>query len=240
MRIAIFVNNYPPRTGGLEYHVENLGRALAKMGHEVWVLTILNPPGKRFDHGVHVLTGSSHFPIAGVISFPSWGSTRTIAKSLRELKIDIVATNTRFFPMTYVGVRAAQKAGLPIIHTEHGSGFVATENPVVWLGSRIVDLTFGRFVLRSAHKVLGVSQAVVDFVKDLSDKPANVFYNAITPPRDDVTRPDRPHHLVFVGRLVAGKGWDTFLETFAWLTQQGVNVTGEVIGDGPNSTMYGT
>ena len=56
----------------------------------------------------------------------------------------MVSTHTRFFPMSFVGARAAQKAGIPYIHTEHGSNFVNNSNPIIAIGSRVVDLSLGR------------------------------------------------------------------------------------------------
>ncbi|MCL3777004.1 MULTISPECIES: glycosyltransferase family 4 protein [unclassified Actinomyces] len=231
MRIAIITNSYPPRMGGLEQHIENLAHGLAGLGHEVWVLTIAVQTGTREDDGVRVLTGRSHLPVAEVISFPGPGTTRALARFLREKHIDLVSTHTRFFPMSLVGLRAARRAGLPVIHTEHGSGFVTNPSPVISLGSRTVDLTAGRYVLSHAQKVLGVSPEAAAFATRLGAREAEVFYNAITPPPAGTTV-DRPGHLVFVGRMVAGKGWDTFLDALAQLRADGLSVDGEVLGDG--------
>ena len=179
MKIAMIVNSYPPRLGGLESHIENLAHGLAEQGHRVWVLTISDSPGRRTDDGVRVLTGRSHLPIAEVISCPSPGARRAITGFLRAQAIDVVSTHTRFFPMSLVGLRAAHAAGVPVIHTEHGSGFVATPSPVIALGSRAVDLTAGRYVLRRAERVLAVSPQAAAFVKRLGGVDADVFYNEI-------------------------------------------------------------
>lgn len=232
MKIAMIVNSYPPRVGGLEFHIENLAQGLTDLGHEVWILTISAQPGQRRDGKVRVLTGRAHLPIADVITVPNLGTTARLTRFLRDNAIDLVSTHTRFFPMSFVGMRAAQRAGIPVIHTEHGSGYVATPSPIIFLGSRTVDLSFGRYVLTHANKVLGVSPQAAAFAEKLGAPQADVFYNAITPPQpvDDVQ--DRPSHLVFVGRMVPGKGWDTFLEAVAELRQLGYEVTGELLGDG--------
>ncbi|WP_216404525.1 glycosyltransferase family 4 protein [Arcanobacterium phocae] len=232
MQIAMIVNNYPPKVGGVEYHVQNLAHELVQLGHKVWVLNISNTPGSRSDEGVKVITRKAHLPIADVITVPGFGTTRDITQFLIKNRIDVVSIHTRFFPMSFVGLRAAQKAGVPVVHTEHGSGFVATKNPIVWLGSRVVDLTMGRYILRHATKLFGVSEAVTAFVEKLSGRHADVFYNAITPPKPRSAHPNRPNHLVFVGRMVAGKGWDTFLDVVAQLRNEGYDVDGELLGDG--------
>lgn len=231
----MIVNRYPPYVGGVEFHVRNLATALAEQGHELWVLTIAEKAGERIDEGpVRVLTGTAHAPIAEIITFPAPGATRRIAEFLREHSIDAVSVHTRFFPMSFVGVRAARRAGIPVIHTEHGSDFVASDSPIVSIGSRIVDFTMGRYVLKSADRVVAVSPEAAAFASRLGGVRASVFYNAITPPAYDAPPVQRPSSLVFVGRLVPGKGWDVFIGAIEALRDRGVEVTGELLGAGPD------
>lgn len=233
MRIAFVVNSYPPRLGGLESHIYHLSVSLARLGHQVYVLTISDEPGHRTQERVDIRTNRRYFPIADIISFPAVGTTRQIARFLKRESIDAVSVHTRFFPMSFVGVRAARKAGIPVIHTEHGSGFVASSSPVIRSASRAVDVTMGRYVLRHADRVLGVSEQAAAFASRLGGVNTQVFYNAITPPaRRSVPINDRRRHLVFVGRMVPGKGWDTFIEAVARLREAGAQVSGELLGTG--------
>ena len=205
LRIALVTNTYPPRMGGLELHIANLAHNLSDLGHRIWVLTIASEPSKRMDGDIRVRTERSYLPIADVISFPAIGTTSAIARFLREHSIDVVSTHTRFFPMSFVGLRAAHAARVPVIHTEHGSGFVATPSAPIAVGSRVVDLSMGRYVLRHADRVLAVSPQAAAFAQRLGARHADVFYNAITPSQHTGPIEDRPAHLVFVGRMVAGK-----------------------------------
>ena len=118
-------------------------------------------------------------------------------------------------------------------HTEHGRGFVSSTSSLVALGSRTVDLTVGRYVSRHADRVLAVSAESAAFASSLGGVRAEVFYNAITPPVPDADKPIRPNHLVFVGRVVPGKGWETFLHAVAALRADGHDVDGELLGGGP-------
>ena len=90
----------------------------------------------------------------------------------------------------------------------------------------------GRYVLRHADRVLAVSPQAAAFAQRLGARHADVFYNAITPSQHTGPIEDRPAHLVFVGRMVAGKGWETFLDAVAALRSRGIAATGEMIGDG--------
>lgn len=233
MRIAFIVNHYPPHVGGAETHVAHLPAQLTTLGHQVWVLNLAEVPERRQDEQVTVLTGRASAQVAEIITLPQLGTTGRIAEFLRSQSIELVSIHTRFFPMSLVGLRAASRAGIPVIHTEHGSGFVSSTSSLVALGSRTVDLTVGRYVLRHADRALAVSEESADFASRLGGVPAGVFYNAITPPVPDYDRPDRPNHLVFVGRVVPGKGWETFLHAVAALRADGHDVDGELLGGGP-------
>lgn len=236
MRIAFVVNNYPPRTGGVELHVRSLATELAQKGHEVLVVTLGNEPGWSRIGALEILTLREHFRITDILGFPSLGTRKHLTRLLREREIDIVSVHTRFFPMSYVGMRAARSAGVPLIHTEHGSGHVASGSGLIRLASRVVDFTLGRIVLRSADRVLGVSESVTDFTHRLAGVNGEVFYNAIAAGQAngaaDSGYTSRPSHLVFVGRLVEGKGWREFLELVASVKAERSDLTAEILGDG--------
>ncbi|HHU40084.1 MAG TPA: glycosyltransferase family 4 protein [Propionibacterium sp.] len=232
MRIVFVVNNYPPRVGGLENHVSSLARHLAAAGHEVVVHTMSDAGTRRTtatEQGVEVHRWPEAFQIGGLLGFPTLGAARGLWRAITRSGADLVSTHTRFFPLTWLAVAAARAARLPVVHTEHGSGHVASPSPVIKVGSRVVDETFGRLSLRGADAVLGVSEEVVAFVRALSGVGGHVFYNAIEAPEVAGTPPHLRRHLVFVGRIVPGKGWEDFLKVVASVDD---DVTAEVLGDG--------
>lgn len=237
--IAIVVNNFPPRVGGLEKHVDALAGQLAALGHRVTVFTVSGEPGVAVEGGVRVHRLPRRFPIADVISFPPLGTTRRLTSALREQGVTVVSTHTRFFPLTWIGTRAARRAGVPSIHTEHGSDYVRSASPLIEFASRMVDLTLGRRALRRSTQVLAVSKEAAAFVKRLSGRGSELFANAIDLDEWSVpasARPAGPSRLVFVGRLVPGKGWDTFLSVCAALqgTLRERGVDAHVLGGGPD------
>lgn len=87
-----------------------------------------------------------------------------------------------------------------------------------------------RCALRRAAVSIAVSRAVADHL----DSPAVVIPNAY---RDGIFRTlpgiERTRDLVFVGRLVAGKGVDTLLSALALLRASGLRPSLSVVGDGP-------
>lgn len=232
MKIAFVVNNYPPRVGGVETHVASLASQLHALGHRVVVYTLHEHPGRSEESGITVVRLPEHGRIGGVVGFPGPDVAGRIARALAADGTEIVSVHTRFFPMTWVGIRAARRVGIPAVHTEHGSGHVVSESRLISLASRAVDLTAGRVALRRADVVLGVSDAVLAFVERLAARRGTPFPNAIDAPATHAP-PPRPGHLVFVGRMVSGKGWDVFVDLVARLRAEGREVTGELLGDGP-------
>lgn len=235
MRIAFVVNNFPPRVGGLETHVYGLARHLVAAGHEVRVLALTDEVDRRFEDDLDVIRFREFLRIGDVLGFPVPGTTRRVVRDLAQWRPDVISVHTRFFPMSWVGLRVARRLGVPLIHTEHGSGHVASESRVIRWGSRAVDFTFGRAVLRGATQVLGVSEKTVAFVEKLSGRKAKVFYNAIEPAGEVGEALPAPEGLkvVFVGRLVSGKGSDVFIDVVAELRERGVDASAVVLGDGP-------
>lgn len=212
MRFAIVVNNYPPKVGGVELHVANLVKALRARGHELTIFTLAAAPSLIVEaDGVEICSLRERFRVGGVLGFPPIGTGRTLRREFRKRKIQVVSTHTRFFPMTYLGIRAAKAMGIPTIHTEHGSGYVASSSLLIRVASRLVDWSMGRYVLRKSSRVLGVSKDVLRFVKDLADVDAELFYNAIDTTKA-LPHPTRSNRLVFIGRIVEGKGWQIVLE----------------------------
>lgn len=236
MHVAFVVNNYPPHIGGVERHVKSLADALVALGDRVTVVTLASGDPERIEGGVRVLRHPSRLRIGDVLSFPLPGETRRLVRRLRADGVDVISTHTRFFPMSVVGMRVARRLGVPAIHTEHGSDFVRGVSPIVALGSRLVDVTLGRNVLRSVDRVLAVSEQVQAFVRRLAGVDSIVFYNAI-----DVDRwlspPHRPERLAFVGRIVGGKGWDVLLDALEIIHgEYDISVDCDIYGEGPQSS----
>lgn len=234
MKFAFIVNNYPPRVGGVELHVHALATELLALGHEVTVITLSEAPSATYELGAEIIRLQERLRVGDVLGFPPLGTKRKISRILRSRDIDAVSIHTRFFPMSYLGLRSAQNARIPVVHTEHGSDHVASDSLLIRICSRIVDLTIGRIVLQRANQVLGVSEAVVEFVKRLAGVKASVFYNAITETQSIPLVSQDCTKYVFVGRIVPGKGWDTFLQMIANLHREDTSITAHIIGDGPD------
>lgn len=236
MRFLFAVNNYPPHRGGVENHVESLAQQLVKLGHICTVVTLAAQESDTVQKGVRVVSLKSHFNIGSVFSFPAWGTRRKLTHLARELRIDCVSVHTRFFPMTWVGIAVARSARRPSLLTEHGSNFVSGVSAPVALASRLVDVTLGRRALRRATGVLAISDASQRFVQRLARRQSTVFNNAIFIQDWWPQSPVHQERLVFVGRLVPGKGWSETVQAFNALAGEFPNLELDVFGNGPEDS----
>lgn len=245
MRIGFIVNNYPPHMGGVEQHVHSLAFELAKLGHQISVITLADKKiiqsssshkksldnNSNAESAVRVLRVPCWFNVGDVFSLPTPLGLGRILCAVKRANLDVISVHTRFFPLTWLGVLLGKYLNTPVLLTEHGSDFVINDSPLISFASKVVDCTFGRFALRNATRILGVSPAVSNFVKKLAGVDAKVFFNAVAPP-DSLIKRHPPTHLVFIGRLVPGKGWETFIRIAKVLKKDIPGLSATIIGGG--------
>lgn len=231
--ILFVVNSYPPRLGGLEKHVASLAQKIVAQGNRATVISIHDIPSDGYSSGVRVITRRGHLNIGSVFSFPPLGTKKLIKELISSTNVTGVSVHTRFFPMSWLGICAAQQANIPAVITEHGSNFVTGAKRFVLLASRIIDWTMGRWALRRANQVLAISNESASFVKKLSGRKAIIFNNAVETDFWHKQFTGNEQKLVFIGRLVPDKGWKESLETFDTLATGNPNIQLHLFGDGP-------
>jgi len=116
LRIALISDCYVPRLGGIEMQVHDLARHLQLAGHDVVVLT--TTPGPAVVDGVRV-----HRINVPLLPFDipfTRKAFREVARLLADEQVDVAQFHGGVLsPLSYVGARAAQKAGLPTVITVH-------------------------------------------------------------------------------------------------------------------------
>lgn len=244
------VSNYPPLSGGLGVYVANLSKTLSTNGHQVTVLTLEGDCETEADEdGVRVVRLPRRLGYRGVFASPVGANS---FEKLRQLisEVDIVNAHTRYFPLTYFSVSTAKDLQVPIVLTEHGGGFVNSTSWPTLIGARLADQSIGRWALSKADQVLAVSAVSQDFVERLSGRRPIVVGNGIdlnfwdrsksvgqraSDLRSQGSSSNLPGNVIFVGRLVAEKGWRLLLD--AWGSIPLVDRAGSrliYVGDGPD------
>lgn len=228
---AFVVANYPPHSGGVEAHVQAVARCMVRRGIAVTVFTC-EEVGVRESEGVTVVGMGRNLEVGGAWGLPDAGPALSLPRDLSAWGVTQVSVHTRFFPSTWVGTWAAHRIGVPVMLTEHGGGPVATGSRMVTRAARVVDSTVGRRVLRTADRVVAVSQRSATLVRELSGRHAEVVGNGIDFGFWSETAGDSPpgDRLLFVGRLVREKGWRQFL---ALVAGDPLEAPAVLAGDGP-------
>jgi|GEM_PF-1192532 len=184
MKIAALTTYFDPEENGLTRYINGLYGALLKEHPEIEVdvITFDTLKTKKYKEKTNNRT------IYRLDCIPMLGRTYAVLtkkgkKQLREIfqnnSYDLINTHTRFFLSSYYGIRLSKKYHIPVIHTEHGSGFVKhSRRPIEW-AAKAYDLTLGKYVLKNADLVCGVSESCCQFAKKLGAKKTAVVSNGI-------------------------------------------------------------
>ena len=166
-RILLIAGFYLPVVGGYIKIINELAKGFVKQGYTVDVLTCLtsSSPHSEVIENINVYRLSAIGLIQG--NFPIPMVSRYNIETISELsKHDYycIITNTRFFPICFIGWLLSRRRGTPLIHLEHGSLHTISESRVVSIMGRIYDHTVGRLIIQSAVWNYGVSAPAVDFL----------------------------------------------------------------------------
>ncbi|HET9634006.1 MAG TPA: glycosyltransferase family 4 protein [Terrabacter sp.] len=243
--LLVVATNFAETHGGVQAHLAELLPRLVRRGVAVTVAYLGDRTEPYALDGVTAVPLRRRVDLKDVIGLPGplqWAAfVRQVKRGgLPAGPVTAVSTHTRFFPMSALGVRLGRRLGVPVLHTEHGAGSVVTGSPLLELGSRGVDATMGRWVLRNADRVVAVSAQAAGFVRELAGVDPLLIPNGIDVDRWLGAEPGArttagPRPLVFVGRVVAEKGWQDFLEVARVVRERtGVAREVHVVGDGPD------
>lgn len=242
MKLLIFASLYYPFSGGYVQSLHELAKRLVIRGMDVTLLacnTHGDNPREEVRDGVRVLRVDAWnsrklnetFPIPRPLS-----ALKIILLLSRE-KFDIVSTQTRFFPLTWIGFLFAKIKRIPVIHTERGGQHTASGNMLVDFIGRFIDHTFGWLVCRFSNQVIGVSEAACAFAGHLGAKNPIKIYNGVDCDFWQLTNlrvyDTRRLEVTFVGRLIYAKGVQDLLQALASLKAVNCKPKVNIVGDGP-------
>lgn len=214
LRVAMIGQKGIPAThGGVEHHVEQLGRRLVELGHEVTVFT--RPQ----------YTDPSILEYAGMrtVSVPTIG-TKHLDAIVHSLLCTLRCLTGRYDVVHYHAIGPcllsplARLSGVRVVATIHGQDWRRAK----WNRIASAILRFGEWIaLRVPHATISVSQSLARQYKDAGARRVVYIPNGVcvTDGSDDeafleeLGVADTPY-ILFVGRLVPEKGLHTLIE--AW------------------------
>ncbi|MFY1642740.1 glycosyltransferase family 4 protein, partial [Methanoculleus bourgensis] len=238
-RILILAGCYLPVVGGYIKIVHELARKFVDLGYTVDILTCncTNEVQHEVLDDINIHRLSSWNLVHGSYPVPTF-SLGNISSVLNLAKNDYqcIITNTRFYPICFVGWILSKFYRTPLIHLEHGSCHTVSDSFIVSTFGRIYDHTLGSILVKSAKMNFGVSIPAVMFLNHLGAKNAKVMHNGIDLSAFENTKPigytKAPGRTVitYIGRLVYGKGVQDLLSIFPKLKG---DVQLLIVGDGP-------
>ena len=204
--------------GGGERHLADLSRALVDLGHEVYAAVV---PGSPLSTELSFLTGERLLALSRR-NYPK--NVTSLAGFIRANDIQIVhAHAARDYHLAALSVRLASRSRLVI--TRHALFPLRTIN---------------KPLLRSAARVIAVSEAVAESVRQsgvIEASKITVVHNGIDVDRFDRSAPatasgsDLPMIVGTVGHLAPIKGHDIFLRAAALISAQRRDVRFVIVGE---------
>jgi glycosyltransferase involved in cell wall biosynthesis len=237
--ILILAGVYLPVVGGYIKIIHELALKLTDSGYTVDILTCNRgnmAPCETLDN-INVYRLSSWDLVQGNLPVPKI-SYRNIVSLLSLAKNDYhyIITNTRFYPICFIGWILSWWHAIPLIHLEHGSRHTVSDNSWVSLIANLYDHSVGSLLVKNAAINFGVSTAATEFLRHLGAKKAKTMHNGINFSSFHDAKPDtdikRPGSIVitYIGRLIYAKGVQDLVSVFPGIKG---DVQLLIVGDGP-------
>lgn len=243
MKLLIFSPYYPPHIGGIENYTAELAARLAKKDLHITIFTSqlpTNSPQKETVNSVEIIRFPafeiiSNYPLPKFWSLTFWNLFFDLFKKY----FDVTISQTRFFSTSLLAFVFTKIKKKRWIHIEHGSSFVQTDNYLISFFARAYDITLGKIILNSSDQIIAISESVQKFVHSLAPKsPCRVIYRGFDIKKIEKIEPNyslkeqykNDTIIIFIGRLISGKGVADLLQAFSKIKKQ--NVKCFIIGDG--------
>lgn len=234
--VGIMAASYPPNIGGYEHVISRMALSLADHGLAVHVYTHVQAPESSPGIAVHSISALGL--VGGFFPIPTPLGIVQLFRAVRASGPDILVTNTRFFLLNLAATVLARMLSIPVVHIEHGAGPVRVEGGFLQRLANLYDRTLGRIVVSRAAVACGISPASRAFLRDLgaeSPKAIHVPYDLTPFLRQGPSEGNgESKELLFVGRLIYGKGLRDFLLAVGRIKDEFPEVRVSVIGGGPD------
>lgn len=224
---------YPATVGGYGIHVHEMSKMQATLGHDVTVVTS-NPSGlpeEEYIDGYRVLRFNHAIKMVGNTISP------TMMFRLLEMRddYDIIHAHSHLFFPTNVCALVKRYGSSPLVITNHG---IMSASAPQWLNISYMS-TIGKWTLNSADRVICYTdierrRLIEEFGIDKPEVvviPNGVNTEVFHP--DDSKVDERYFTLLWVGRIVKGKGVEFLIHAAHQVLEKIPNLRILLIGEGP-------
>ncbi|AFK22365.1 glycosyltransferase family 4 protein [Pyrococcus sp. ST04] len=239
LKIALVSDWYFPKIGGVAVHMHNLAINLRLLGHEVSIVTndVITGKEKELES-----LGIDLIKIGGIVYNSLNINWSVFAKGYDILfdqirKFDVVHGQHSFTPLSLKGVAAARDLRKASIITNHS---IDLENSSLLRAISRVSWPYFKRYLSKPHRIIAVSRAAREFIKQFSKVPVEVIPNGVDisyfSPKDrdyakevisDKLNIPKENIILYVGRLEPRKGVSYLISAM-----QNVNGNLLIAGDG--------
>lgn len=217
MKVAMVVEWFDTKAGGVTVHVKHLTEFLTKYGVEV---EIISSSWKDMDAGVpvHRIKGPKD-PFFRLNVSP-WAS-RDMRKIIEKGNFDVVHAHHAFSRTPLSALHIARELGIRAVLTTHTVSFMP-DYEYLW-SALSYSYPVYRIMLSKADRIIAVSSAAEHFISYFTDVPITVIPNGVDtsffkPLSKEYAREqmgfDPSPSFLYVGRLVSKKGLFTLLLAF--------------------------
>ena len=258
MRIGIFTDTYPPFVNGVSTSILMLERALRKLGHEVFIVTV-NPDTMHynFDEDNHIIrlpgipVGIYDYRLTGI--YPLKAINR-----IKEWDLDIIHSHTEFGVGTFARIMAKQ-LDIPIVHTyhtmyedyvhyiTHGYFDSASKKLVEYLTKFYCDKTVTELIVPT-KKTYDLFKEKYEYDRNVHIVPTGIEVERFYRENNDEKETDKLRKLLglkkddfvvlFVGRLAQEKNVPFLIENHAKIVKDNKKCKLLIIGDGPDADNF--
>lgn len=259
MRIGLFTDSYTPDINGVSTSVFNLRKALMKMGHTVYIVTVNNSIIKHeYDEKEKILKLPG-IPV-GIYNyrFSEIYSISTI-KIIKKWNLDVIHSHTEFGVGIFARILSKQFK-IPLVHTYHtlyeDYTHYITHNHFDKLSKNIVKNLTKLYCVKTAKETIVPTNKIYKLFKEkyMIDKNINIIPSGIDIDRFykenvshtkveqikkkyGITKQD--FTIIFVGRLATEKNIEFLLNAEQKMIEKKIfNTKLLIVGDGPEKEKY--
>jgi phosphatidylinositol alpha-mannosyltransferase len=224
-----------PHPGGVNEHVRFTYEAMARLGHDVWIITSKYGKERENEGNIIRLGTGWAFPTNGSIGRVTlgWRFKQQARAVLDEQRFDILHFHEPFVP--FLSPTVLQASRTVNIGTFHAFGGFS---PSYWVGRRFAGDLASRL-----HGRIAVSGAARHFISRYFPGEYRIIPNGVELDRFERAEPyeqlrDGVLNILFVGRLEERKGLIHLLKAYHRLRKRHVDARLLVVGAGPKLREY--